>query len=143
MGTKSIRHIVETAVSTYLTAQAEFSGIQISTGDSADVQSLPRIICYCPSANPPPDLPEGLGNFLAQVEVHVMSSADDTNLTTQRARCAAVAGYMDSVTDLGAVFTSQADAALYDITPQAEADDHESRIWHTTLSYGVLCVLPA
>ena len=143
MGTKSIRHIVETAVSTYLTAQAEFAGIQISTGDSADVQSLPRIICYCPSASPPPDLPEGLGNFLAQVEVHVMSSADDTNLTTHRARCAAVAGYMDSVTDLGAVFTSQGDANLYDLTPQAEADDHESRIWHTTLSYGVLCVLPA
>ena len=143
MGTKSIRHIVETAVSTYLTAQAEFAGIQISTGDSADVQSLPRIICYCPSASPPPDLPEGLGNFLAQVEVHVMSSADDTNLTTHRARCAAVAGYMDSVTDLGAVFTSQGDASLYDITPNAEADDHESRIWHTTLSFGVLCVLPA
>ena len=143
MGTKSIRHIVETAVSTYLTGKAEFSGIQISTGDSADVQSLPRIICYCPTASPPPDLPEGLGNFLAQVEVHVMSSADDTNLTTHRARCAAVAGYMDSVTDLGAVFTSGGDASLYDITPNAEADDHESRIWHTTLSYGVLCVLPA
>ena len=44
MGTKSIRHIVETAVSTYLTGKAEFSGMQISTGDSADVQSLPRII---------------------------------------------------------------------------------------------------
>jgi len=143
MGTKSIRHIVETAVSSYLTGKAEFSGMQISTGDSADVQSLPRIICYCPSANPPPDLPEGLGNFLAQTEVHVMSSADDTNLTAHRARCAAVAGYMDSVTDLGAVFTSEGDASLYDITPQAEADDHESRIWHTTLSYGVLCVLPA
>ena len=143
MGTKSIRHIVETAVSTYLTGKAEFSGIQISTGDSADVQSLPRVICYCPTANPPPDLPEGLGNFLAQVEVHVMSSADDTSLTTHRARVAAVAGYMDSVTDLKAVFTSGGDASMYDITPQAEADDHESRIWHTTLSYGVLCVLPA
>lgn len=143
MGTKSIRHIVETAVSAYLTGKSEFSGVQISTGDSTDVQSLPRIICYCPSANPPPDLPEGLGNFLAQVEVHVLSSADDTTLTAHRARCAAVAGYMDSVTDLGAVFTSGGDAQLYDITPNAEADDHESRIWHTTLSYGVLCVLPA
>ena len=143
MGTKSIRHIVETDVSTYLTGKAEFSGMQISTGDSADVQSLPRIICYCPTANPPPDLPEGLGNFLAQVEVHVLSSADDTSLTTHRARVAAVAGYMDSVTDLKAVFTSGGDASMYDITPQAEADDHESRIWHTTLSYGLLCVLPA
>jgi hypothetical protein len=143
MGTKSIRHIVETAVSTYLTGKAEFSGMQISTGDSADVQSLPRIICYCPTASPPPDLPEGLGNFLAQVEVHVLSSADDTSLTAHRARVAAAAGYMDSVTDLGAVFTSGGDASMYDITPQSEADDHESRIWHTTLSYGVLCVLPA
>ena len=143
MGTKSIRHIVETAVSTYLTGKAEFSGMQISTGDSADVQSLPRIICYCPTANPPPDLPEGLGNVLAQVEVQVLSSADDTTRTAHRARVAAVAGYMDSVTDLKAVFTSGGDASMYDITPQAEADDHESRIWHTTLSYGVLCVLPA
>jgi hypothetical protein len=50
---------------------------------------------------------------------------------------------MDSVADLGAVFTSGGDASMYDITPQSEADDHESRIWHTTLSYGVLCVLPA
>ena len=143
MGTKSIRHIVEAAVKTYLDAQTELDGVQVSAGDSSDMQTLPRVICYCPSANPPPDLPEGLGNFLAQVEVHVLSSADDTNLTTHRARCAAVAGYMDSVTDLGAVFTSQGDASLYDITPNAEADDHESRIWHTTLSFGVLCVLPA
>ena len=143
MGTKSIRHIVEAAVKTYLDAQVELDGVQVSAGDSSDMQTLPRVICYCPSANPPPDLPEGLGNFLAQVEVHVLSSADDTNLTTHRARCAAVAGYMDSVTDLGAVFTSQGDASLYDITPNAEADDHESRIWHTTLSFGVLCVLPA
>ena len=51
MGTKSIRHIVETAVSAYLTGKTELSGCQISTGDSADVQSLPRVICYCPSAN--------------------------------------------------------------------------------------------
>ena len=143
MGTKSIRHIVEAAVSSYLTGKAELSGCQISTGDSGDMQTLPRVICYCPSANPPPDLPEGLGNFLAQVEVHVLSSADDTTLTAHRARVAAVAGYMDSVTDLGATFISQGDASLYDITPQSEADDHESRIWHTTLSYGVLCVLPA
>lgn len=143
MGTKSIRHIVEAAVKTYLDAQTELDGVQVSAGDSSDMQTLPRVICYCPSANPPPDLPEGLGNFLAQVEVHVLSSADDTTLTVHRARCAAVAGYMDSVTDLGAVFTSQGDASLYDITPNAEADDHESRIWHTTLSFGVLCVLPA
>lgn len=143
MGTKSIRHIVEAAVKAYLDAQVELDGVQVSAGDSSDMQTLPRVICYCPSANPPPDLPEGLGNFLAQVEVHVLSSADDTTLTVHRARCAAVAGYMDSVTDLKAVFTSQGDASLYDITPNAEADDHESRIWHTTLSFGVLCVLPA
>lgn len=143
MGTKSIRHIVETAVSSYLTGKTELAGCQISTGDSSDAMTLPRVICYCPSAQPPPDLPEGLGNFLAQVEVHVLSSADDTTLTAHRARVAAVAGYMDSVTDLGAVFTSGGDAHLYDVTPSAENDDHESRIWHTTLSYGVLCVLPA
>ena len=143
MGTKSIRHIVEAAVKTYLDAQTELDGVQVSAGDSSDMQTLPRVICYCPSANPPPAHPEGHGNFRAPVEVHVLSSADDTNLTTHRARCAAVAGYMDSVTDLGAVFTSQGDASLYDITPNAEADDHESRIWHTTLSFGVLCVLPA
>lgn len=143
MGTKSIRHIVESAVKAYLDAQTELDGVQVSAGDSSDMQTLPRVICYCPSANPPPDLPEGLGNFLAQVEVHVLSSADDTTLSAHRARVAAVAGYMDSVADLGAVFTSQGDASLYDVTPQSEADDHESRIWHTTLSYGVLCVLPA
>jgi len=143
MGTKSIRHICEAAVATYLSAQTEFAGVEINTGDSATLQTLPRIICLCPSAGPMPDLPEGLGNFLATMEVHVCSSADDTTLLNHRARCSAVAGFMDSTTDLGAVFTTAGDAHLYDISPLPETDEHESRIWHTNLSFSLYTVLPA
>ena len=50
---------------------------------------------------------------------------------------------MDSVTDLGTVFTTAGDAHLYDITPNSETDEHESRIWHTNLSFSLLTVLPA
>ena len=57
MGTKSIRHIVEAAVKTYLDAQVELDGVQVSAGDSSDMQTLPPVICYCPSAKPPPQHP--------------------------------------------------------------------------------------
>ena len=143
MGTKSIRHICESAVKTYLASKSEFSGIQINTGDDASLQTLPRIICLASTASTPNDLPEGLCNFLVSIEVHVLSSADDTTLLNHRARVAAVAGYMDSVADLGAVFTSAGDASLYDITPNSESDEHESRIWHTNLTFSLLTVLPA
>lgn len=143
MGTKSIRHICESAVKTYLAAQTELSGVQVNTGDDASLQTLPRVICLAATATAPSDLPEGLGNFLVTMEVHVLSSADDTTLLAHRARVAAVAGYMDSVTDLGTVFTTAGDAHLYDITPNSETDEHESRIWHTNLSFSLLTVLPA
>ena len=63
MGTKSIRHIVESTLATYLAAQTDLTTIAFLTGDSAATQTLPKAIVLCESAKAPGDLPEGLGNY--------------------------------------------------------------------------------
>jgi len=60
---------------------------------------------------------QGLGNYNCGVRVTLFDSADDTTLTEHRARVAAIAGAMQDVAAVQAVFTSQGDAHCYDVTP--------------------------
>ena len=71
MGTKSIRHICEAVVVSYLQGKTELAGLQINPGDTATLKDLPTVAVICDSAAPPPELPEGLGNFDCAVEICV------------------------------------------------------------------------
>jgi len=141
MGTKSIRHIVEANLKTYLSAQSGLAGVAVYTGDSADDNVLPKIIAVCDSARAPGDLPEGLGNYMCGVRMSVISNADDTTLADHRARCAVVAGIMQDVTSFKAVFTTQGDAALYDVTIGSEDEGVDVRSWATSFGFNVLTVI--
>ena len=90
MGTKSIRHIVEATVATYLSTQTGLTTVTFLTGDNAATQTLPKAIVLCESARAPSDLPEGEGNFSCSVRITLFSNADDTTLADHRIRCAAL-----------------------------------------------------
>jgi hypothetical protein len=141
MGTKSARHIVEAAVAAHLTAQTELAGVNIYKGDSADTNVLPKAIVLCDSARVPNDLPEGLGNYSCSVRVTLFDSADDVTLTDHRARMAAIAGAMQDLEALQAVFTLQGDAHCYDITPISEDEGVNERSWASVLAYDILVVV--
>jgi len=145
MGTKSIRHIVEQVLKTYLSTETGLTGVSLYTGDSADVMTLPKLVILCESARTPNDLPEGLGNYLCSVRMTLFSNTDDTTLTDHRARCAGLAGSMsvDSLPNIKAAFTSSGDATCYDVTIQNEDEGVDERSWATVFSYDVLVVLPA
>lgn len=136
----SISHILEQAIRDYLAAKAEFTGVDINTGDSADTQALPRIIVVCDSVNPPSDLPEGLGNYSASVRIHVISSADDETLSTHRARVGDVAGFMGDVTAVKASVSAGV-ASIYGVWAGDASEGRDERSWATALSYEVPCVL--
>jgi len=145
MGTKSIRHIVEQVLKTYLSTETGLTGVSLYTGDSADVMTLPKLVILCESARTPNDLPEGLGNYSCSVRMTLFSNADDTTLTDHRARCAGLAGSMsvDSLSNIKAAFTASGDATCYDVTVQNEDEGVDERSWATVFSYDVLVVLPA
>ena len=145
MGTKSIRHIVEQVLKTYLSTETGLTGVSLYTGDSADVMTLPKLVILCESARTPNDLPEGLGNYSCSVRMTLFSNADDTTLTDHRARCAGLVGSMsvDSLPNIKAAFTTLGDATCYDVTPQNEDEGVDERSWATVFSYDVLVVLPA
>ena len=143
MGTKSIRHIVEAAVASHLGAESGLTGVNIYTGDDTDINVLPKAIVLCDSAKTPADLPEGAGNYDCSVRVTLFSNADDTTLATHRARCAALAGSMQDLTGLKAVFTASGDATLYDVTPNSEDEGVDERSFATAFTFGLLAVLPA
>ena len=143
MGTKSIRHIVEANVASFLAAETGLAGVNIYTGDAVDLNVLPKAIVLCDSARAPANLPEGAGNYSCSVRVTVFSNADDTTLATHRSRCAALAGAMQDVAGLQAVFTASTDAHLYDATPISEDEGTDERSFATLFTFDLLAVLPA
>lgn len=142
MGTKSIRHIVESTIATYLSTQTGLTSIQFLTGDGATIQTLPKAVVLCESARAPGDLPEGLGNYDCSVRITLFSNADDTTLADHRARCAALSGNMRDLTSIQAAFTSGADASCYDVTMTSEDEGIDERSWATMFAFSVLVVLP-
>jgi hypothetical protein len=142
MGTKSIRHIVEATLATYLSTQTGLTSVQFLTGDSAVTQTLPKAVVLCESARAPGDLPEGLGNYDCSVRITLFSNADDTTLADHRARCAALSGNMRDLTSIQAAFTASTDASCYDVTMTSEDEGIDERSWATAFAFDVLVVLP-
>ena len=143
MGTKSIRHIVEGTLATYLSTQTGLTTVTFLTGDSAATQTLPKAVALCDSARAPGDLPEGLGNYSCSVRITLFSNADDTTLADHRARCAALSGNMRDLTSIKAAFVSSTDASCYDVTMVSEDEGLDERSWATSFAFDVLVVLPS
>lgn len=142
MSTRSIRHVVEATLATYLSAQAGLAGVAMLTGDSAVTQTLPKAVVLCDSASAPSDLPEGLGNYSCSVRITLFSNADDTTLATHRERCAALAGNMRDLTAIQAAFVASGDATCYDVSVRSEDEGIDERSWATSFAFDVLTVLP-
>jgi hypothetical protein len=144
MGTKSIREIVETAVRAHLVAQTELTGVNVYKGIEVATDALPLVVVDCGSVANPPDLPEGLGNYLCTVTLQVYSSADEASaLSVHRDRSAAVLGAMQDLTSLKASFVSGGDATLYDCSPDTVEDGRGDRALGTQATFTLLVVLPA
>lgn len=144
MGTKSPLQITEAAVVSHLQAQSELTGLSIVPGIELTVQDLPIIIASCDSATTIPDLPEGLGNYAVTMNIAVYTSADEASaLSVHRSRSAAILGAMQNVDALKAVFTSQADATLYDVLDGQIEESTGDRSFGMTCSYTAYIVLPA
>jgi hypothetical protein len=143
MGTKSIRHIVESVVKTYLQAETGLAGVNVYSGDSSDVMLLPKAVVLCDSAKTPADLPEGLGNYSCSVRVTLFSSVDDTSLSDHRSRCAALTARMQDLVELKTAFSASADAFCYDVSLMSEDEGVDERNWATVFAFDILAVLPA
>lgn len=142
MGTRSIRHILEAVISTYLSTQTGLTAVTFLTGDSAVTQTLPKAVVLCDSAAAPADLPEGLGNYSCSVRITLFSNADDTTLADHRARCAALAGNMRDLSAIKAAFSASGDANCYDVSVRSEDEGIDERSWATAFSFDILVVLP-
>ena len=144
MGTKSVREIVETAIRAHLVAQTELTGVNVYKGIEVATDALPTLVVNCGQVANPPDLPEGLGNYLCTVTLELYTSADETSaLTVHRDRSAGMLGAMQDLTAIKAVFTSQGDATCYDVSPETIDDGRGDRALGTMATFSVLVVLPA
>ena len=143
MGTKSIRHIVEATVATYLSTQTGLTTVSFLTGDSNVTQTLPKAVVLCEAARAPSDLPEGEGNFSCSVRITLFSNADDTTLAVHRARCAALSDCMRSVGLIQDAFDVTGDALCYDVTYRSEDEGIDERSWATSFTFDILTVFPA
>ena len=144
MGTKSIRHIVESAIATYLSTQTGLTSITFLTGDSAATQTLPKAVVLCDSARAPGELVgyDNMGNFDCSLRITLFSNADDTTLADHRARCAAISGNMRDLESIQAVFDAAGDAYCYDVGMVSEDEGIDERSWATSFTFDVLAVFP-
>lgn len=141
MGTKSVRYIVESVLTSYLSSQTELAGLHFYKGDTSDTAILPKAIVLCESAGPPNDFPEGLGNYDCMVKITVFTSADDETEETHRSRCAAIEGAMKNVSAIKAAFISDGDARCYDVTARQENEGVNERSWASQMPFSVLVVV--
>jgi hypothetical protein len=143
MGTKSIRHIVESTLATYLSTQTGLTSVTFLTGDSNATQTLPKAVVLCDSARPPGSLDEGAGNYDCSVRITLFSNADDTTLADHRSRCAALVGNMRDLTSIKAAFVSGGDATCYDVSILSEDEGIDERSWATSFAFSVwTCLAP-
>ena len=144
----SPRPLVEAAFVAYLEAFASeteiLAGLSVVPGQSTDDRPMPVAIVYAAGASVPDGLPEGLGNYSVEVQVILLSSADDPQgdqaaLTAHQERLDALT---DALRDTASVKASwPAGSRLYDITLGDDSESREGRKLGNTLSLRALvCV---
>jgi hypothetical protein len=144
----SPRPIVEAALTDYLTYFAgitpTLSGVSVLPGQSTDDRPLPVVIVYASGAAIPDGLPEGLGNYSVEVQVTLLSSADDTQgdqaaLTAHQDRLAALT---DALRDTAIMRDNwPAGSRLYDLTLGDDTEARDGRKLGNTISLRALvCV---
>ena len=142
MGTKSIREAVEAAVVAHLNAQGFGSTATVHAGLSIDKVDPPMVVASCEQVGPHPDVPEGYGNFSAQMTVMIVSPANvDGALAAHRALGEKVLSAMYDESGLQAIFAAQGDAAMYFCTFATSQDSRGEETFGTTLDYTILGVI--
>lgn len=142
--TLSIRQVVEGVFAGYLNAEAALSGVSVYTGDSNDINVLPKAVVLCDSARPTPQLADPAGNYICSVRITLFSNADDTTLTDHRSRCAAIVALMRDVDSIQTAFVTDGKAICYDCGITSEDEGVDERSWATAFVYEVwTCLNPA
>jgi len=143
-GTLSIRQVVEGVFASYLGAETALAGISVYTGDSNEVNVLPKIVVLCDSARPMPQLGDPAGNYICSVRMTLLSNADDTTLSAHRTRCAAIVALMRDTPSIQTAFLADGKASCYDCGITSEDEGVDERSWATAFVYEVwTCLNPA
>jgi len=144
MANRSIREVVESAITAHISAQEGLSGVQILKGLSVTTQDLPLIVVSCENVGPMDGIAQVLGNYNCSVQIGVFTSADETDaLSVQRARAAVVDASMQDIAGIKAKFTADGDASCYTATFQSFEDSRGDRALGSTITYSVDVVLAA
>ena len=143
-GTLSIRQVVEGVFASYLGAEAALAGVSVYTGDSNEINVLPKIVVLCDSARPMPQLGDPAGNYICSVRMTLLSNADDTTLSDHRTRCAAIVALMRDTPSIQTAFLADGKASCYDCGITSEDEGVDERSWATAFVYEVwTCLNPA
>lgn len=137
----AIRNIAEQSVLAWFNANASlFPGVQIVTGMTDAVRTLPIIILHAASARAHPDLggtPEG--NFEITLKIYVYSSADDSTVEQHKARVEASQAIMQDVASLQSSWTQ---GYLYFAQVISDDEEVEGRRYGNAIQYNLVAVYP-
>jgi len=140
----SIRQVVEGVFASYLGAESALAGVSVYTGDSNDINVLPKAVVLCDTARPMPQLGDPAGNYICSVRITLWSNADDTTLSDHRARCATIVALMRDTSSIQTAFVTDAKAICYDCGITSEDEGVDERSWATAFVYEVwTCLNPA
>jgi len=139
----SIKSSVENIITSYLTSQAEIS-YPVHRGQTGEEKRLPIILAYVESIQANQAIPDVDENYLIDLKVIVMTSAQDALSEDHQAEVLATQAVMRDVETIKSLWDPETDGIMYDLwaTGDEEGRDEGSNDYGNILSYRIAMVAP-
>lgn len=128
---------LESAAKTLI--DAESLTLTVFTGQSAETMVLPAALCHCSGGD---EFPQDSGNYDLQLDVMVMSNADDSTLSQHRSLCNSVLAVFNDANTASNLSSQASDFHVIGVKSRsASSTNREDDHWVTTMHFNAYCCL--
>lgn len=133
--------LIESKVASYLDSQSSLN-FPVQRGQSSDGKVCPVIIVYAVSAKANPDIPDCDENYLIELKVMVISSAQDLDEEAHQAEVNEVKNVLRDLPALKATFNPGTEGILYDLWQIDDQEGKDDNDYGNSILYTVAMVGP-
>lgn len=133
--------LIESKIASYLESQTSLN-FPIQRGQSSDGRVCPVIIVYAVTARANPDIPDCDENYLIELKVMVISSAQDLDEDAHQAEVREVKNVLRDVPAIKETFDPETEGILYDIWQIDDQEGKDENDYGNSILYSVAMVGP-
>jgi hypothetical protein len=133
--------LIESKIASYLGSQSSLN-FPVQRGQTSDGKVCPVIIVYAVSAKAAPEIPDCDENYLIELKVTVISSAQDLDEDAHQAEVAEVKNLLRDVPALKETFDPGTEGILYDLWQIDDQEGKDDNDYGNSILYSVAMVGP-